>query len=120
MVITTKRGRAMDKAHITLRTQWGISQLAKGEWNLMNTAERIQFEKEVGLDAGQNYDILSQTDVNWRDMVFNDKAMLQNYDLSISALPKIELLCIGKFLRPRRYCTGFYLCPLFCTCQTLR
>ena len=63
VVITTKRGRSMDKAHITLRTQWGISQLAKGEWNLMNTAERIQFEKEVGLDAGQDYDLLSQTDV---------------------------------------------------------
>lgn len=46
VVITTKRGRAMDKAHVTLRTQWGISQLAKGEWNLMNTAERIQFEKK--------------------------------------------------------------------------
>ena len=98
VVITTKRGRAMDKAHITLRTQWGISQLAKGEWNLMNTAERIQFEKEVGLDAGQNYDILSQTDVNWRDMVFNDKAMLQNYDLSISrATEKLNYFVSGSF-----------------------
>ena len=98
VVITTKRGRAMDKAHITLRTQWGISQLAKGEWNLMNTAERIQFEKEVGLDAGQNYDILSQTDVNWRDMVFNDKAMLQNYDLSINrATEKLNYFVSGSF-----------------------
>ena len=78
VVITTKRGRSTDRAQITLRTQWGISQLAKGEWNLMNTAERIQFEKEVGLDAGQDYDLLSRTDVNWRDMVFNDNAMLQN------------------------------------------
>ena len=90
VVITTKRGRSMDKAHITLRTQWGISQLAKGEWNLMNTAERIQFEKEVGLDAGQDYDLLSQTDVNWRDMVFNDNAMLQNYDLSINRATRSE------------------------------
>lgn len=88
----------MDKAHITLRTQWGISQLAKGEWNLMNTAERIQFEKEVGLDAGQDYDLLSQTDVNWRDMVFNDNAMLQNYDLSINrATERLNYFVSGSF-----------------------
>ena len=98
VVITTKRGRFMDKAHITLRTQWGISQLAKGEWNLMNTAERIQFEKEVGLDAGQDYDLLSQTDVNWRDMVFNDNAMLQNYDLSINrATERLNYFVSGSF-----------------------
>lgn len=98
VVITTKRGRAMDKAHVTLRTQWGISQLAKGEWNLMNTAERIQFEKEVGLDSGQDYDLLSKTDVNWRDMVFNDNAMLQNYDLSISrATEKLNYFVSGSF-----------------------
>ena len=88
----------MDKAHITLRTQWGISQLAKGEWNLMNTSERIQFEKEVGLDAGQDYDLLSQTDVNWRDMVFNDNAMLQNYDLSINrATERLNYFVSGSF-----------------------
>lgn len=98
VVITTKRGRAMDKAQVTLRTQWGISQLAKGEWNLMNTAERIQFEKEVGLDAGQDYDLLSKTDVNWRDVVFNNNAMLQNYDLSISrATERLNYFVSGSF-----------------------
>lgn len=98
VVITTKRGRSTDKAKITLRTQWGISQLAKGEWNLMNTAERIQFEKEVGLDAGQDYDLLSRTDVNWRDMVFNDNAMLQNYDISVSrATERLNYFVSGSF-----------------------
>ena len=98
VVITTKRGTAMDRAQITLRTQWGVSQLAKGEWNLMNTAERIQFEKEVGLDAGQDYDLLSKTDINWRDMVFNDNAMLQNYDLSISrATERLNYFVSGSF-----------------------
>lgn len=98
VVITTKRGRSTDKAQITLRTQWGISQLAKGEWNLMNTAERIQFEKEVGLDAGQDYDLLSRTDVNWRDMVFNDNAMLQNYDISVSrATERLNYFVSGSF-----------------------
>ncbi len=84
VVITTKRGLSMDQAKVTIRAQRGISQLAHGKWNLMNTAERIEFEKEVGLDAGQNYDILAKTDVNWRDLVFNDDAMLQSYDIQVN------------------------------------
>ena len=47
VVITTKRGLALDKAKVTFRTQLGISQLAQDKWNQMNTEERILFEKEV-------------------------------------------------------------------------
>ena len=96
IVITTKRGRNMDRPNInyrmqlekpkvTLRAQAGFSQLASSkEWTLMNTAERIQFEKELGLDKGQDYDLLSLTDVNWQRAIFNNRAMLQNYDFSVS------------------------------------
>ncbi|MBE6333264.1 MAG: TonB-dependent receptor [Bacteroidales bacterium] len=99
MVITTKRGaNAKDKAKITLRTQLGFSNLARTEWNLMNTAERIQFEKEIGLDDNQDYDILSKTDINWLDMVFNDKAFLQSYDLSVArATDKTNFFISGNF-----------------------
>ena len=98
VIITTKRGTTSDDAKVTFRTQVGVSQLAHGNWNLMNTAERIEFEKEIGLDAGQNYDILSLTDVNWLDAVFNDRAMLQNYDLSVSrATDKMSYYVSGSF-----------------------
>lgn len=98
VVITTKRGTAMDRARVTLRTQWGWSQLAGSNWNLMNTAERIQYEKELGLDTGQDYDLLSQTDVNWLDVVFNDRAPLQSYDLSVSrATDKVNYFVSGSF-----------------------
>ena len=98
VIITTKRGTTSDDAKVTFRTQVGISQLAHGNWNLMNTAERIEFEKEIGLDAGKNYDILSQTDINWLDAVFNDRAMLQNYDLSVSrATDKMSYYVSGSF-----------------------
>lgn len=83
IVITTRRGTT-DNVKVTFRAQGGISQIASGKWNLMNTAERIQFEKEIGLDEGQNYDVLSKTDINWMDVVFNDKAALQNYEVSVS------------------------------------
>lgn len=98
VVITTKRGAAFDKAKITLRTQWGISQLARSNWTLMNTDERIAFEKELGLDDGQDYDILSQTDVNWLDAVFNNSALLQSYDLSVSrSTDRLNYFVSGSF-----------------------
>ena len=98
VVITTKRGTAIDKAKVVLRTQMGYSALAGDKWNLMNTEERILFEKEIGLDDGQNYDKLRLTDVNWLEMVFNDHALLQNYDLSVSkATDKLNYFVSGSF-----------------------
>ncbi|MBE6178566.1 MAG: TonB-dependent receptor [Rikenellaceae bacterium] len=84
IVITTKRGRMADRPNVEYRMQIGISQVAGDNWDLMNTAERIQYEKEIGLTAGQNYNVLSQTDVNWMDVVFNSAALLQSHELSIS------------------------------------
>ncbi|MBR5135738.1 MAG: SusC/RagA family TonB-linked outer membrane protein, partial [Rikenellaceae bacterium] len=84
IVITTKRGQIDDRPMIEFRTQLGISQVARGKWDLMNTAERIQYEKEIGMTSGQNYNLLSQIDVNWMDEVFNSAAMLQSYELSVS------------------------------------
>ena len=84
IVITTKRGRNMDRPNINYRMQLGVSSLAHGNWDLMNTAERIQYEKEIGMTAGQNYNYLSKIDVNWMDVVFNDSAMLQSHELSVS------------------------------------
>jgi TonB-dependent SusC/RagA subfamily outer membrane receptor len=69
VVITTKRGTSTEKVDITFRTQQGFSNLAHGNWNLMNTAERIQFEKEIGLDYGQDYELLE---------VRGDYALLRN------------------------------------------
>lgn len=99
VVITSKRGLAMDKAKVTLRAQYGFSQLANtGNWMMMNTAERIAYEKEVGLDSGKDYDLLSRTDVNWLDMVFNDRAPLQNYELSVSrATDRLNYYVSGGF-----------------------
>lgn len=84
IVITTRRGRNMDRPNIHYRMQLGVSSLAHGNWDLMNTEERIQYEKEIGLTEGKNYDVLSKTDVSWLDCVYNDAALLQNYELSVS------------------------------------
>lgn len=73
-----------EAAKVTFRTQLGFSQLASKDWDQMNTDERIQFEKEVGLDKGQDYEKLSKTNINWLDKVYNDTAPLQNYELSVN------------------------------------
>lgn len=83
IVITTKRGRNMDRPTVNYRMQLGFSDLAYGNWDLMNTSERIRYEKETGMDEGKDYDLLSKTDVSWLDAVYS-KAMLQSYELGVS------------------------------------
>ena len=99
VVITSKRGLAMDKAKVTLRGQWGFSQLASNDnWMMMNTPERIQFEKEIGQDTGKDYNLLSRTNINWLDEVFNDRAPLQSYELSVNrATDRLNYYVSGGF-----------------------
>ena len=49
VVITTKRGAKADRPRIDYRMQLGFSQIAGDNWDLMNTEQRIQYEKEIGL-----------------------------------------------------------------------
>ena len=84
IVITTKRGRRAERPRIEYRMQMGFSQVASGKWDLMNTAERIAYEKEIGMTEGQNYNVLSQTDVNWMEEVFNSSALLQSHEVTVS------------------------------------
>ncbi|MGM9734980.1 MAG: SusC/RagA family TonB-linked outer membrane protein [Candidatus Cryptobacteroides sp.] len=84
IVITTKRGRNMERPVISYRMQLGISSIAQGKWDLMNTEERIQYEKEIGLTEGKDYQYLAKTDVNWMDAIYKDDALLQSYELSVS------------------------------------
>ena len=107
VVITTKRGRSTDGAKVTFRAQYGFSQLTRSKWNMMNTDERIQYEKEIGLDAGKDYDVLSRTNVNWLDEVFNSNAPLQNYELSVNgATDKTNYFVSGSFFDQDGITTG--------------
>lgn len=98
VVITTKRGTMAEAAKVTFRGQLGFSSMAQGNWNMMDTSERIQYEKEIGLSEGQNYDLLGRTNINWLDQVFNSSAPLQNYELSVSgATEKLNYFISGGF-----------------------
>ena len=86
VVITTKRGRSGDKAKVTLRAQYGFSNLAVGNWNQMNTTERLNFEEEVGIRVPGQYDreALEKINTNWKDVVFRDNAPTQSYEVSVA------------------------------------
>ena len=97
VVITTKRG-SLGKAKVTARAQVGFSSLARNNWNMMNTAERIAYEKEVGLTDGKDYAALSQIDYNWLEEVFRNDALLQNYDVSVDgSTDKVRYYVSGNF-----------------------
>ncbi|MGN1215296.1 MAG: SusC/RagA family TonB-linked outer membrane protein, partial [Candidatus Cryptobacteroides sp.] len=107
IVITTRRGRNTDKPNISFKTQLGISSIAYGNWDLMNTSERIAYEKETGMSAGQNYDYLSTIDVNWLDAVFNNAALLQSYELSLSgASDKTNYYVSGSYYNQQGIAPG--------------
>lgn len=102
IVVTTKRGKISDKATVNFRTQIGFSNLAYGNWNIMNTAERIAYEKEVGLDAGKNYEELAKINTDWRKVVFTDNAPLRNYEVSVSgASPVFNYYVSGGYYRQK-------------------
>lgn len=52
ILITTKRGSRGDIT-LTFNTQHGISMPTRARFDMMNTAERLQFEEEVGLETGR-------------------------------------------------------------------
>lgn len=85
VVITTKRGVAGEKAKVTLRAQYGFSNLAYGKWDQMNTTQRLDFEELIGVRVPGTYDreMLEKTDVNWKDVVFRDNAPTQSYEMSV-------------------------------------
>ena len=86
VVITTKRGRSGDNGQITVRAQYGVSKLAYGKWDMMNTTERLNFEEEIGklIPGTYDRDLLERTNIDWRDVIYNDAAPLVSVDLQTS------------------------------------
>ena len=107
VVITTKRGKISEKAAVSYRMQLGFSAMAHGEWNIMNTAERLQYEQELGILGGKNIEALSAIDIDWRDVVFNKTAPLRSYEVSVSgATPVVNYFVSGSYYRQEGIAVG--------------
>ncbi len=102
VVITTKRGSIAENGKVQFRMQLGFSDIAYGNWDQMNTAERIQYEQEIGLDANKNYEMLRNIDVDWHKIIYQDNAPLRNYEVSVSgATPNINYFVSGGYYRQK-------------------
>lgn len=85
IIVTTKRGKASDRSNLTYRGMYGVSQIARDNFNMMTTAEKLQFERDNGIytRTDELWDSLATINTNWRDVMFRD-AMTQSHEISSS------------------------------------
>ena len=83
--ITTKKGRAGEKAQIQVSQKVGWSQLANQIGNPMNANELLQFQLENGLITAQQYQTYKGhgANTNWQKFFFDNAAPMNSTDLSI-------------------------------------
>ena len=83
--ITTKKGRAEEKAQITISQSVGWSQLANAINNQMNSSELLQFQLENGIITPDQYQTykLHGANTNWQKYYFDNAAPMYNTDFSL-------------------------------------
>ena len=83
IVIETKRGSTNGTTTFQYRGQAGINQVARDNFEMMNTAQKIQYEEELGLNTYSPEEKLElmKHDTNWFDEVFHN-ALSQSHELS--------------------------------------
>lgn len=83
IVITTKRGKDMQRTEFTYRGQYGVNKIASDNFEMMSTAQKINYEEEIGLktyDPEEKLDLL-KINTNWLDVVLRDAAT-QSHEVS--------------------------------------
>ena len=86
IVITSKKGKFDQKATVTLRGQYGFSNMVKDQQEMMNASQFLQFREMIGAPASQAaYDAVNLygIDTDWRKEVFDNNAPMYQVDASI-------------------------------------
>ena len=86
IVITSKKGKFDQKATVTLRGQYGFSNMVKDQQEMMNASQFLQFREMIGQPASQAaYDAVNLygIDTDWRKEVFDNNAPMYSLDASI-------------------------------------
>ena len=90
--ITTKKGKMSEKANITIRGQYGISQLPDFKKDMMNAQEFIQFKLMCDPSLANNVQFQSDKakiekyglSMDWADYVLRDNTPTYSIDANIS------------------------------------
>jgi TonB-linked SusC/RagA family outer membrane protein len=86
IVITSKRGKYDQKAKVTLRAQYGVSQMVQDQIDMMNSEQYIAFRDKIGVPVSDEVkDLVSKYGIstNWRNVVFDDNAPTYTLDASV-------------------------------------
>ena len=86
--ITTKKGAIGEKPVVSLRAQYGVSQMTNHRMNLMNADQWFEFQNLVNPDFQMTeYQSISQNlgiNTNWVDYYFKEAAPIWSLDASVS------------------------------------
>ncbi len=84
IIISTKRGKNRQNTEINYRTQLGSSVIARDQFNMMNSEQKIDYEIELGIRNPDNpeNDSLKKINTNWRDELFSN-APIQSHEISM-------------------------------------
>lgn len=98
IVATTKRGKN-EKTKITYRGQVGQSIIARNNFQMMNTTQKLDYEEAIGLRIPGEYDrdSLETINTNWQEHMFRN-GMMHSHELS----------AIGGNEKTRFYTSGGY------------
>jgi TonB-linked SusC/RagA family outer membrane protein len=88
IVITSKKGTFNQKTNISLRSQYGFTDVGEPRFDLMNSRQLLEFQRTIGTNRGagltdQEIDEIAQTDTNWPDYFFRT-GITQSQDLSMT------------------------------------
>lgn len=89
VLITTKRGKKGQDAIFKLSTRIGMSRKVDDNFTMMNSAQKLQYERELGLGVGAGiasdaeYNRLLGLDHNWQDDLLQD-GLQKNINFSAS------------------------------------
>lgn len=89
--ITTKKAKKGEKASVSLRASYGVSMLAKYNFDMMNSEELFRFEEmcqpellnDPVYQARKAFTLGNGIDFNWQNYLFNTSAPTKQADLSI-------------------------------------
>lgn len=87
IVITSKKGKLNEKAHLVVKGQYGFSNPVSDGIKMMNSQQYVQFRDLIGQPVSQNIrDLVNNYGIstNWRDEVLNNAAPTYTVDASLT------------------------------------
>jgi TonB-linked SusC/RagA family outer membrane protein len=84
IIISSKRGKNRQRTEINYRSQFGSSVIARDQFDMMNSAQKIDYEIDLGIRSPDNpeNDSLKKVSTNWRDELFRN-APLKSHEISV-------------------------------------